>query len=94
MKKRGRKKKQSKQSLEINISQPIDQDGPVLDLEKSIIKKLIRKGKADGHLTHELIRKSFPEKVKTLLNFLILQSSNKDLSKSSATIIFLSLKSV
>ncbi len=61
MKKRGRKKKQSKQSLEINISQPIDQDGPVLDLEKSIIKKLIKQGKKDGYLTNELIKKSFPE---------------------------------
>ena len=61
MKKRGRKKKQAKQSLEINISQPIDQDGPVLDLEKSIIKKLIKQGKKDGYLTNELIKKSFPE---------------------------------
>ena len=61
MKKRGRKKKQIKQSLEINSTQPIDQDGPVLDLEKSIIKKLIKQGKKDGYLTNELIRKSFPE---------------------------------
>ena len=61
MKKRGRKKKQAKQSLEINISQPIDQDGPVLYLEKSIIKKLIKQGKKDGYLTNELIKKSFPE---------------------------------
>ena len=61
MKKRGRKKKQVKQSLEISTSQPIDQDGPVIDLEKSIIKKLIKQGKKDGYLTNELIRKSFPE---------------------------------
>jgi len=61
MKKRGRKKKQVNQSLEINTSQPIDQDGPVLDLEKSIIKKLIKQGKKDGYLTNELIKKSFPE---------------------------------
>ena len=61
MKKRGRKKKQLKQSIEINTSQPIDQDGPVLDLEKSIIKKLIKQGKKDGYLTNELIKKSFPE---------------------------------
>ena len=40
MKKRGRKKKQVKQVLEINSLQPLDQDGPVLDLEKSIIKNL------------------------------------------------------
>ena len=61
MKKRGRKKKLVKHSLEINTSQPIDQDGPVLDLEKSIIKKLIKQGKKDGYLTNELIKKSFPE---------------------------------
>ena len=61
MKKRGRKKKQVKQSFEINASQSIDQDGPVLDLEKSIIKKLIKQGKKDGYLTNELIKKSFPE---------------------------------
>ena len=61
MKKRGRKKKQVKQSLENNESQAIDQDGPVLDLEKSIIKKLIKQGKKDGYLTNELIKKSFPE---------------------------------
>ena len=61
MKKRGRKKKQIKQSLETNSTQPIDQDGPVLDLEKSIIKKLIKQGKKDGYLTNELIKKSFPE---------------------------------
>ncbi len=61
MKKRGRKKKQIKQSPETNASQPIDQDGPVLDLEKSIIKKLIKQGKKDGYLTNELIKKSFPE---------------------------------
>ena len=61
MKKRGRKKKQVKQELTTNISQSIDQDGPVLDLEKSIIKKLIKQGKKDGYLTNELIKKSFPE---------------------------------
>ena len=61
MKKRGRKKKQVSQELEINSLQPIDQDGPVLDLEKSIIKKLIKQGKKDGYLTNELIKKSFPE---------------------------------
>ncbi len=61
MKKRGRKKKQIKQALETNSTQPIDQDGPVLDLEKSIIKKLIKQGKKDGYLTNELIKKSFPE---------------------------------
>ena len=41
MKKRGRKKKQVKQALVTNISPSTEQDGPVLDLEKSIIKKLI-----------------------------------------------------
>ena len=61
MKKRGRKKKQVKQALETNSSQLLEQDGPVLDLEKSIIKKLIKKGKKDGYLTNELIKKSFPE---------------------------------
>ena len=61
MKKRGRKKKQVSQESEINSLQPIDQDGPVLDLEKSIIKKLIKQGKKDGYLTNELIKKSFPE---------------------------------
>ncbi|MBD1142087.1 RNA polymerase sigma factor RpoD [Pelagibacterales bacterium SAG-MED32] len=61
MKKRGRKKKQVKQAQEFATSQPLDQDGPVLDLEKSIIKKLIKQGKKDGHLTNELIKKSFPE---------------------------------
>ncbi len=61
MKKRGRKKKQLKQASETIVSQPIDQDGPVLDLEKSIIKKLIKQGKKDGYLTNELIKKSFPE---------------------------------
>ena len=64
IKKRGRKKKLPANQSGIDgkssdVSE--DQDSPVLDLEKSIIKKLIRKGKADGHLTHELIRKSFPE---------------------------------
>ena len=64
IKKRGRKKKlPANQSGVDGKSSDVseDQDSPVLDLEKSIIKKLIRKGKADGHLTHELIRKSFPE---------------------------------
>ncbi len=61
MKKRGRKKKQVKADTEILQTQINDQDGPVLDLEKSIIKKLIKQGKKDGYLTHELIKKSFPE---------------------------------
>ena len=61
MKKRGRKKKQVNQALEANSLQHVDQDGPVLDLEKSIIKKLIKQGKKDGYLTNELIKKSFPE---------------------------------
>ena len=61
MKKRGRKKKQVKQETEVNLSQSTYQDGPVLDLEKSIIKKLIKQGKKDGYLTNELIKKSFPE---------------------------------
>ena len=61
MKKRGRKKKQVKQGLDFNPMQGVDQDGPVLDLEKSIIKKLIKQGKKDGYLTNELIKKSFPE---------------------------------
>ena len=39
MKKRGRKKKQVKLDTEISQSQSNEQDGPVLDLEKSIIKK-------------------------------------------------------
>ena len=61
MKKRGRKKKVNK-DLESQQAQPsIDQDSPVLDLEKSIIKKLIKQGKKDGYLTNELIKKSFPE---------------------------------
>ena len=62
MNKRGRKKKQlsEDQSSQELISNE-EQDGPVLDLEKSIIKKLIRKGKKDGYLTNELIKKSFPE---------------------------------
>ena len=59
--KRGRKKKQVKQAQDTNSSQPMEQDGPVLDLEKSIIKKLIKQGKKDGYLTNELIKKSFPE---------------------------------
>ena len=61
MKKRGRKKKQVKAEVESLQAQVNDQDGPVLDLEKSIIKKLIKQGKKDGYLTHELIKKSFPE---------------------------------
>ncbi len=61
MKKRGRKKKQVKAEAESLQVQANDQDGPVLDLEKSIIKKLIKRGKKDGYLTHELIKKSFPE---------------------------------
>ena len=61
MKKRGRKKKQVKQLVESNSPQITEPDGPVLDLEKSIIKKLIKQGKKDGYLTNELIKKSFPE---------------------------------
>jgi len=61
IKKRGRKKKQVKNENEISTSQNQETDGPVLDLEKSIIKKLIKKAKKDGYLTNELIRKSFPE---------------------------------
>ncbi len=61
MKKRGRKKKQVKADAENLHSHVSEQDGPVLDLEKSIIKKLIKLGKKDGYLTHELIKKSFPE---------------------------------
>ena len=61
MKKRGRKKKQVKIEVENLQSQANEQDGPVLDLEKSIIKKLIKQGKKDGYLTNELIKKSFPE---------------------------------
>ena len=61
MKKRGRKKKQLKTELEHINNQVSEQDGPVLDLEKSIIKKLIKQGKKDGYLTNELIKKSFPE---------------------------------
>ena len=45
MKKRGRKKKQVKAEVESLQAQANDQDGPVLDLEKSIIKKLIKQGK-------------------------------------------------
>ena len=56
-----RKKKQVKNENETNASQSQEADGPVLDLEKSIIKKLIKQGKKDGYLTNELIRKSFPE---------------------------------
>ena len=61
MKKRGRKKKVVTSTPQNENSSATDQDGPVLDLEKSIIKKLIRKGKKDGYLTNELIKKSFPE---------------------------------
>tara|TARA_B100001094_G_scaffold160958_1_gene155679 strand:+ start:275 stop:2299 length:2025 start_codon:yes stop_codon:yes gene_type:complete len=63
IKKRGRKKKlpTTLTRAENKNVLPEEQDSPVLDLEKTIIKKLIKKGKADGHLTHELIRKSFPE---------------------------------
>ncbi len=61
MKKRGRKKKQLKKEAETLQTLANDQDGPVLDLEKSIIKKLIKQGKKDGYLTNELIKKSFPE---------------------------------
>ena len=61
IKKRGRKKKQVKNENENNSSRSQEADGPVLDLEKSIIKKLIKQGKKDGYLTNELIRKSFPE---------------------------------
>ncbi len=62
MKKRGRKKKQLNKDQEIQQSQSSsEQDSPVLDLEKSIIKKLIKQGKKDGYLTNELIKKSFPE---------------------------------
>ncbi len=62
MKKRGRNKKQSIKDQENNQSQTLsEQDSPVLDLEKSIIKKLIKQGKKDGYLTNELIKKSFPE---------------------------------
>ncbi len=61
MKKRGRKKKQVKTDFDNLQSQNNEQDGPVLDLEKSIIKKLIKQGKKDGYLTNELIKKSFPE---------------------------------
>ena len=61
MKKRGRKKKVVTNAAQNEYASAADQDGPVLDLEKSIIKKLIRKGKKDGYLTNELIKKSFPE---------------------------------
>ena len=62
MKKRGRKKKQLNKDREIQQSQSLsEQDSPVLDLEKSIIKKLIKQGKKDGYLTNEFIKKSFPE---------------------------------
>ena len=45
MKKRGRKKKQLNKDQEIQQSQSSsEQDSPVLDLEKSIIKKLIKQG--------------------------------------------------
>ena len=61
MKKRGRKKKIVLNSASAENTSMSDQDDPVLDLEKSIIKRLIRKGKKDGYLTNELIKKSFPE---------------------------------
>ena len=61
IKKRGRKKKQLKNEQEGSASHSQETDGPVLDLEKSIIKKLIKQGKKDGYLTNDLIRKSFPE---------------------------------
>ena len=61
IKKRGRKKKIPTVLSNTDSAESEEQDSPVLDLEKSIIKKLIRKGKADGHLTNELIKKSFPE---------------------------------
>ncbi|MDA9651058.1 RNA polymerase sigma factor RpoD [Pelagibacteraceae bacterium] len=63
IKKRGRKKKLPTTLTRAENKNVLseEQDSPVLDLEKTIIKKLIKKGKADGHLTHELIRKSFPE---------------------------------
>ncbi len=63
IKKRGRKKKLPTTLTRAENKSVLseEQDSPVLDLEKTIIKKLIKKGKADGHLTHELIRKSFPE---------------------------------
>ena len=61
IKKRGRKKKQLKHDVDVNSSHSLETDGPVLDLEKSIIKKLIKQGKKDGYLTNELIKKSFPE---------------------------------
>ena len=62
MKKRGRKKKQLTKDQETqHLQTTSEQDSPVLDLEKSIIKKLIKQGKKDGYLTNELIKKSFPE---------------------------------
>ena len=61
MKKRGRKKKVNKDLESQQTQSSSEQDSPVLDLEKSIIKKLIKQGKKDGYLTNELIKKSFPE---------------------------------
>ena len=61
MKKRGRKKKQTTLENDSIQNHSVEQDGPVLDLEKSIIKKLIKQGKKDGYLTIEFIKKSFPE---------------------------------
>ena len=52
MKKRGRKKKTIKTESENFQLQTSEQDGPVLDLEKSIIKKLIKQGKKDGYLSN------------------------------------------
>ena len=48
MKKRGRKKKQVKAESESLQTQVNDQDGPVLDLEKSIIKNSLNKVKRMG----------------------------------------------
>ena len=45
MKKRDRKKKVVTNDAQNEYASAADQDSPVLDLEKSIIKKLIRKGK-------------------------------------------------
>ena len=72
MKKRGRKKKVVISTPQSENFSATDQDGPVLDLEKSIIKKLIRKGKKDGYLTNELIKKSTlnPKQIKELIFFL------------------------
>ena len=55
IKKRGRKKKIPTVLSNADSTESEEQDSPVLDLEKSIIKKLIKKGKAGQHLTNELI---------------------------------------